>query len=327
MDHVPGTDISLTVPYAAEGPGPSFNTLGTVEDQEVVEISGAKSYPTTGQLNMTTVAVRTRMTLAQAIQRWLLSDDTLVPIEQIIPPELSPEQVDQVNKMSFSVSEAQAIAAALTYLDRPVVVEATGVLDNSAAQGKFSAGDRILAIDGRPVNQPTAVREAVLEHRPGDTVTVRVSRDKSERDVEVKLGESPQDSSQPMLGVLMTVAAEDGMEVDFNLQDIGGPSAGMIFALAVIDKFTPEELTGGHFVAGTGSISEDGSVGEIGGIPHKARSAHDLGAELFLAPAGNCAELGGQDYPGMTVARVSTLADAVTEMDNFAHGRPVNTCQ
>ena len=327
LDHVPGTDHSLTVPYVAEGPGPSFDTLGEVDGQEVIELGGVEEEDTGGQLNMTTVAVRSQLTLAQALGRWLFSDDTLVPAEQVFPSDMTREEIDRSNQVAFSSSEAAATTAALTHLNRPLVVEVAGVLDDTSASGVVEEGDRLLAVDGRKVERPGAVRDAVLEHKPGDEVTLKLSRGGEEREEKVTLGESPEDPERPLLGVLMGAASADGIEVDYNLQDIGGPSAGMIFSLAVIDKLTPGALTGGHFVAGTGTIDEDGSVGEIGGIEHKVRAARDLGAELFLAPAGNCSALAGQDTGDMTVAKVSNLDDAIDTMDDFAAGREVTTCE
>ena len=113
----------------------------------------------------------------------------------------------------------------------------------------------------------------------------------------------------------------------YNLNDVGGPSAGMIFALAVIDKLSPGELTHGRTVAGTGTINEEGQVGPIGGISHKLAGARDAGVELFLAPAGNCAEVNRVDSGEMVVAKVATLDDAVKALDDFAAGHDVLTCK
>lgn len=327
IDHVPGTDISLTVPYAAEGPGPMFDTLGEVEGDEVIEVTGAETFPTTGQLNMTTVAVRSRLTLPQAMARWLFTDDTLVPIEQVFPPNLSPEEVERANQLAFSSSEAAAAVAALNYLDKPLQVEVAGLVDDAPAEGLVEEGDRVLQLDGDPLERPSAVRDRVLEHEPGDEVSLTLLRGEEEKEVRVTLGENPMEKGQAQLGVLMSAVSADGVEIGFHLQDVGGPSAGMIFTLAAIDKMTQEDLTDGRFVAGTGSIDEDGSVGEIGGIVHKVRAARDKGAELFLAPAGNCRELTGEDTSEMTVARVGTIDDAVHEIQAFSSGQAVTTCE
>ena len=116
------------------------------------------------------------------------------------------------------------------------------------------------------------------------------------------------------------------MNVTYNLQDVGGPSAGMMFSLAVIDKLTEDDLTEGHFVAGTGTISEDGTVGPIGGIEHKVEASQEAGAELFLAPAANCEAATSRDHGDMVIASVETLDDAIHAIEDFASGAEVKTC-
>jgi Lon-like protease len=328
MGRIPGTDISLTVPYAAEGPGPMFDTLGAVEGVPVIEIDGAPVDDTAGELRMTTVSVRSNMTLAQALGRWLTTDDTLVPIEQVFPPNLSPEQIEQANKQAFTSSEAAATVAAMNHLGRPVEISVVEVLPDTAAAGRIEAEDVIVAVDGQEVDQPGQVQEIVRAKEPGEPVTLELRRGGEQVSEEIELGANPQNEQMAMLGVLMGSQPTDGVDVNFNLQDIGGPSAGMIFSLAVIDKLSPGELNAGRKVAGTGTIAEDGTVGSIGGIAHKARAAAADGVELFLAPAPNCAEaVGGLDGgSGMVVAKVSTLDEAITAMADFGAGREVETC-
>lgn len=327
MDHVPGTDIPLTVPYAAEGPGPMFDTLGEVEGTPVVEVDGAEVDDTAGELRMTTVSVRSNMTLAQALGRWLTTDDTLVPVEQVFPPGLSPDEVEQLNQQAFTSSEAAATVAAMNHLGRPVEIAVVDVLPDSAASGIIEPEDVIVGVDGSSVDKPGQVQELVRAKEPGDRVTVELQRDGERVSEVIELGASPQDEKTPMLGVLMGSQPTDGVEVDYNLQDIGGPSAGMIFSLAVIDKLSDGELNAGRKVAGTGTIAEDGTVGPIGGIGHKVRAAAADDVELFLAPAANCAEaLSGNGDGDMVIAKVDTLEDAIDAMADFGAGRDVASC-
>lgn len=326
LDHIPGTDISLTVPYAAQGPGPMFNTLGEVEGVPVVEIEGADSDATEGNLNMTTVSVRTNMTLVQALTRWITTDDTIVPLEQIMPPNTNHEEMKQRNQEAFVASESAATIAAMNYLGRPTTVVVHEVMEDSAANGVLQAADIIQRVGGKDVSQPREVQRLVREHAPGDRLTVDVLRDGAPHTEEITLGANPEDAKVPMLGILMTSAPADGVQVTYNLNDVGGPSAGMVFSLAVIDKLSPGLLNGGKFVAGTGTIDESGEVGPIGGISHKIAGARDAGAELFLAPEGNCADVMRTDSGDMQVAAVKTLDDAVKAMDAFAHGQPVRSC-
>lgn len=327
IDHIPGTDIALTVPYAAEGPGPTVDTLGEVDGTQVVDVHAPHTYATTGQLNMTTVSVRTRMTMAQALGRWLLTDDTIVPIDTVIPQGQTDEQINELNQQAFTQSESAATVAAMDYLDIPVKIVVAQVLENSAAAGAIEAEDVITAIDGEEVSEPGQVQERIQGKKPGDAITLSVLRKGKPLHKEIVLGENPHAKGQALLGVSMTSEPKEDISVEYNLQDVGGPSAGMMFTLAVIDKLTEENLTGGAFVAGTGTIEEDGEVGPIGGIMHKVQAAKDAGAELFLAPADNCAEAVRRDTGDMVVAKVSTLEDAIEAMDAFAAGGEVETCK
>lgn len=326
FDHIPGTDISLAVPYAAQGPGPMFDTLGEVAGEPVVRIDGAETDDTSGTLNMTTVSVRTNMTLPQVIGRWLGSEDTIVPVEQVLPPDVSPDQMREVNKQAFVASEAAATVAAMNYLGRPTAVVVHDVVDGAAAAGLLEPEDVLLAVGGTEVTEPGEVQDLVRAKRPGDTIAIDYLRGEEPGTAEITLGADPHDETRALMGILMSSKPADGVSVTYNLQEIGGPSAGMIFALAVIDKLSPGELTGGRTVAGTGTISEDGTVGPIGGISHKIAGARDSGVELFLAPGGNCDEAARVDAGEMTVAAVDSLDEAIEAMDAFAAGRDVAAC-
>lgn len=325
MDHVPFTDISLAVPYAAEGPGPMFDTLGQIDGEQVVDIAGAETDDTSGQLNMTTVSVRTNMSLAQAATRWLSTDDTIVPIEQVIPPNVSEEDVQQSNEAAFLSSESSATIAAMRHLGRDVHIVVADTVEGSPAEGTLREGDVITRVDGHDVDQPGQIQELVRAKSPGEEIELTVLRGQESTDVTVTLGPSDEDPQQAQVGILMTSEPEGDVEVNYNLQDVGGPSAGMMFSLAVIDKLSPGELNGGHVVAGTGTIAESGEVGPIGGIEHKIDAARADGVELFLAPADNCAEVRG-DHGDLVIAAVDTLDDAITAMSDFAAGRDVRTC-
>ena len=170
------------------------------------------------------------------------------------------------------------------------------------------------------------VQDAVRAHAPGDELTVEISHGDETKEVRITLGENPHEKGEPMMGILMTSEPAGDVTVNYNLNDVGGPSAGMIFSLAVIDKLSPGQLNHGKFVAGTGTIAESGEVGPIGGITHKIRGSRDEGAELFLAPKGNCDAVKQADAGDMTVAAVSTLQEAVDAMEAFAAGRDVPTC-
>ena len=177
---------------------------------------------------------------------------------------------------------------------------------------------------------PVEVVHAVRDHKPGDTLNVGFTRDGQQRDVNIKLESNPQDPDVAWLGVLLSPKTLDNISVDYNLENIGGPSAGMMFALAVVDKLTAEEITGGKYIAGTGTIEADGSVGPIGGITHKMKTVSEDGAEVFLAPADNCDEVAHaskKDKGDMAIIKVNTLKDAVDGLKAYNEGKPYATCE
>lgn len=319
---VPFTSIPLTVPYAAEGPGPTFNTLGEFEGRDIIDIEGADVDEVSGNLNMTTVSVRTQMTLAQAMSRWLFSDDTLVPIEEIFPPNMTEEEITEHNRMSFADSESSATLAAYKHLGRPTVVEVAEVLPEGPAKEFITAGDRITTLDGMEVSSPAQFREKIAAKKPGDTVTIGFDGGAQRS---IALGENPH-TGTAFLGILMTSVPADETKINYNLKDIGGPSAGLIFSLAVVDKLSPGEITGGKFIAGTGSIDENGDVGPIGGITHKIKAASEAGAEVFLTPAANCAEAKTAKVDGITLLKVTTLDDAISSIAAYNSGGQYPTC-
>ncbi|MBC2682071.1 YlbL family protein [Corynebacterium anserum] len=333
LPRIPGTDIDLTVPYAAQGKGPTFNTLGDFEGRPVVEITGADEDKTTGHLNMTTVSVRTNMTLAQALGRWLFTDDTLVPIEQVFPPGQSEDEVQEKNAAAFSTSESNATLSAMNYLKRPVEPMVMDVSDKSAAQGTIHINDVVKKVDDVDVKLPSDLAREVQKHKPGDTVALTIERQKRIEKIDVELQNKPEalrkrgeSGDIAFLGVTTVAQPADGLRVNYNLTNIGGPSAGLMFSLAVVDKLSPGELTGGQFIAGTGTIDADGKVGPIGGITHKIRAAQDAGAKVFLVPADNCSEALSAERNGMDLIKVDSLEDAIGDLKNYTSGKDFDTC-
>jgi len=316
---------TLRVPLVALGPGPTYDTLGQADDRPVVAVNGLMTYPTSGQLNMTTVSVSDRLTMFRALGLWAAGDSRIVPREDIYPPDKTDQEVEQEIRKSFVTSEVNAEVAALGYLHRPIKVMIGGVGDKSPAVGLLSPGDQLLAIDGRPIESVSAVYEALRETRPGQQVTIRVLRAGAPREVAVTLGSRP-DGPQGFLDVTPSGELLNPDEIMIGLTDVGGPSAGLIFALAVVDKLTPGELTGGRFVAGTGEISQAGDVGPIGGIPFKMMAARAAGATVFLVPAKNCEEAMSNAPEGLQLVKVGTLGEAVSGLDAVRDGRPPPAC-
>ncbi|GAA1843405.1 PDZ domain-containing protein [Pseudonocardia ailaonensis] len=321
---VVGVGTIVRVPFVALGPGPTEDTLGVVKGTQVVAVDGLPTYPTSGHLNMTTVSVSDGLTGLQALGFWLAPDRAVVPRDTVYPPGLSNDQVDQQNAAEFSASETNAALAALQQLRLPTRATVADIVPGSAAEGHLQAGDDIVAVRGTPVSTPQQVSDALNGTTPGQTVVVTYRRAGVQADVSIVLGAS-QDQKKGMLGIQPGVEPITG-DITISLGDIGGPSAGLMFALAVVDKLTPGELNGGKFVAGTGTIDASGTVGPIGGIPFKMRAAHDAGAVTFLVPDANCTEAAANAPDGLRLVRVTTLSSAVSALDTLNAGGSPPSC-
>ncbi|QCH25052.1 PDZ domain-containing protein [Mycobacteroides salmoniphilum] len=310
----------ITVPFVSLGPGPTFNTLGQVEGKEVVDIKGTKVDPVSGHLNMTTVSQRDGLTLADALRLWASGSEQLVPRDVVYPPNRSKDQVDKENDLEFKKSEESAEFAALGYLKYPTAVTVLTISEDGPSKGKLQENDAITAVNGRPVATLEEFTGLLKATKPGDEVTLDYKRKNAPSGtVKITLGKNA-DRDYGFLGVGVVQAPWAPFTIDFNLANIGGPSAGLMFSLAVIDKLTPDELDGGKFVAGTGTIDAEGKVGPIGGITHKMQAAKDAGATVFLVPAANCAEAKTDGGQGLTLVKVGTLTEAVDGLNALNRG-------
>jgi PDZ domain-containing protein len=329
----------IPVPYVMTSPGPVFNTIGEVNEIELISISGTETYPTEGELDMTTVSEyggpQEGLDMFQAIWGWIDPDRRVVPRESVYPEGETEEENTARNVEAFSTSQSYAIAAAMDYLDQPikeqVIVTSVGL--DTPAQDKLRAGDEILTVDGVQMTTPEQVVEAVRSKPIGTDLNFSVMRGDTKLDVVVTSGTRPDDreteqneSTIPYIGIGIDINYSAEFEIKFGVTGVGGPSAGTLFAIGIIDKLTPGALTQGKIIAGTGTIDPDGNVGEIGGIRQKLIGARDAGAVLFLAPEGNCDEVIGHIPDGLTVAAIETLEDAMDEIEAFNAGATVTPC-
>ncbi|MEW1601345.1 PDZ domain-containing protein [Streptomyces sp. NPDC093808] len=331
--------VFVPVPYAEMSPGPTVNTLGEHEGEPVLQIAGRKTYPADGNLNMTTVRVTSadyRMNLVEAVYGWLAHDTKVVPHDTLYPDGKTEEESTQENAEEFSQSQESAKVAALKELGIPVkswVIVSTVVKD-APAEGKLHAGDVIKAVDGKAVKEPSDVAELVTEHAPGEDVVFTVVPAKEQaaaekekrtavRTEQVTVTTRASDDAGEERAVVGISAGTDHtfpFAIDIKLADVGGPSAGLMFALGIYDKLTPGALTGGAFVAGTGTIDDEGKVGPIGGIEMKTVGARDKGAEYFLTPADNCAAAAKDTPDGLTLVKVGTMDDALDALKDIRAG-------
>ncbi|WP_282694226.1 PDZ domain-containing protein [Streptomyces sp. CC208A] len=333
--------VLIPVPYSEMSPGPTVNTLGEARGEPVLRISGRKSYPTDGHLNMTTVRVTSadyKMNIVEAVYGWLTHDNVVVPHDTLYPDGKTEEESSQENAEEFSQSQESAKVAALDQLGIPFTtrVVVASVVKGSPAEGTLHAGDVIRAVDGVKVVKPADVAAQVTKREPGEKVEFTIVPAKEAAAAE----KAHKEATVTRKVVVTTVKSEEGdraivgiqagtdhvfpFTIDIELADVGGPSAGLMFALGIVDKLTPESLTGGKFIAGTGTIDDEGKVGPIGGIQMKLVGARNAGATHFLTPAENCAAAAADTPDGLTLIKVDTIDDATASLEKLRKGDTAN---
>ncbi|WP_288873218.1 PDZ domain-containing protein [uncultured Microbacterium sp.] len=331
----------LPSPYVIQRPGPVYDTLGTATDEDgeevpLISVEGAETFETAGTLDLTTVQVvgnreRTPSWFELALA-WMDSSRAVVPLDSVFPEGVTTEQRDERNATLMIDSQHEATAAALNELgyDTGAQVVVVDAVEGTPADGILQADDVITGIGGTPVTSATQLREAIQES-DGQPVQLTVQRDGEEKTVEVTPEKSTEGGTTTwLIGVTLRTDYDFEIDVTIQLDNVGGPSAGMMFALGIIDTLTPGELNGGENVAGTGTIDAGGTVGPIGGIRQKLYGARDAGAEYFLAPASNCDEVVGHVPDGLQVIRTATLDESLEALEVIADGGDVDalpTCE
>ncbi len=321
--------LTMPVPYVVLTPGPTLDTLGTDgAGHQIIVIEGKTPNRTTGHLNLTTVSiVSNSLTAFDALKAWLKSDEVVVPRSSIFPPGQSTQQTNQQNTQDFVTSQDDATAAALCELHYPRGFGVLKVNTDGASHGVLEPGDFIKTLDGKSADTSKKLTAVLAAETPGKTVPVSVVRDAKPASLSVTLGKPIQGRTGGSLGITIADGCLAPFTVDLGLgNEIGGPSAGLMFALGIIDKVGTEDLTGGKFIAGTGTIDPQGKVGPIGGIQLKMIAARNKGASVFLAPAGNCDDVRKATPHGLQVVKVSTLHDAVQDLLDIQQGKSVPGC-
>lgn len=331
---------TVKIPYVALGPGSTINTVGTYDGTPIFTFSGTgipaavdEPEPAGSHLNMTTVSVTDGMTLFGALGLWATGNFTLVPREEQFPPDQTVEQVQAKNAKDFQDSQSASEVAALRYLGYPEVLYVGTIPEGSPSADELDPQDRIVAVNDQPVTTIDTLRAILATTVPGDVAKVTVQRtapDGTTADVDAKvtLAANAESGSQGFLGISAVQRPVAPFTVANALADsgIGGPSAGLMFTLGLLDRLTAGDLASGHFIAGTGTIDETGVVGPIGGIVLKLIAARDAGATVFLVPDQNCAEALTRVPAGLTLVKVASLSDAMTALDEVRDGRPTTGC-
>ena len=326
--------VFVPVPYVILSPGPTLNTLGRgPSGRSLIQITGHPVYPTAGHLNLVTVSFQggpsNSLNVFAALRAWLTPHEAVVPQEELFIPGQTQQQVVQQDTQQMTSSQQTATAAALCVLGiKFQVVDTVAVVAKGLpADGVLRRGDVITAVDGKPVTCKASAASLIRARSPGDPVTLTIARTVGGHRVIRRFHlKTASVQGTPVVGLRVAESYVFPFNVRIRVGDIGGPSAGLMFALGIVDKLTPGNLTSGRFVAGTGEISADGSVGAIGGIQQKMAGARQAGATLFLTPAANCPDTAGAVPAGMRLVKVRNLAGAVSALHALAVGRSVPSC-
>jgi PDZ domain-containing protein len=324
--------MTLPVPYVILTPGPTYNTLGTVQQNnqnvQIIGITGRTPNKTTGNLNLTTVSFTSdKLTVFDALSAWLQGDEVVVPRSSLFPPGETTDQVTQQNTADFTQSQDDAVAAAGCELGFTPKFGVISVLGNGASRGKLKPQDLINTIDAKPADSQQKLLSLLSGEKPGTTVSVGITRAGKPQNVSITLGAPLQGRKGASIGIQPGSVCQLPFNVDLGLgNQIGGPSAGLMFALGIMDKVGHTDLTKGRFIAGTGTIDPTGKVGAIGGIQLKMIAARRAGASIFLAPSGNCDDVRGAIPAGLQVVRVDTLHAAVQDLLATEKGQSVPHC-
>ncbi|HEU4568060.1 MAG TPA: PDZ domain-containing protein [Marmoricola sp.] len=312
--------------YVVFSPGPTINVLGDFDGKPILRVQGHRVYRDKGALRMVTVSPTgpdDNVNLVAVIRAWLDPARAVYPHDAVYQPSDTQKSVQQQSSQEMVSSQDAAIANALRALHIPFgnAVRVAGVDKGGPSAGKLKDGDQILAVDGQRVHTTTQVIDAISPRRPGTLVHVQVRRGNHDKTVSITTTHSTQDKGKSAIRVLVAPSYAFPFDVGIHISpNIGGPSAGLMFSLSIYDILTPGSLTHGKVVAGTGEISPQGVVGEIGGIQQKIVGAQDDGARLFLVPAKNCAEALGAPYDPerIRLVKVTRFRDALADVKAWA---------
>lgn len=327
-----GVLSAVPAPYVIEQPGPVFNVLGTTEgddgDVPLIEVHDAQTYDTAGTLDMLTVQLvgnpQRSPGWLDIVSAWFDPSRAVVPMDLYFPPGVTTEQRDEQNATLMVDSQQDSVAAALRELgyEVPEHIAVAQIAEGGPAQGVLQLDDEIVSVNGTAVAGLESLRDAISSNGTDAPASIDIVRGGAAKTVQITptTATATDGTSSTVIGIGTKVTYDLPVDITIQLDNVGGPSAGMMFALGMIDLLTPGELNGGEDVAGTGTIDADGNVGAIGGIRQKLFGAKDAGAEWFLAPASNCDEVVGHVPDGLTVFAVKTLDDSLAALEAIADG-------
>ncbi|MFZ6003954.1 MAG: PDZ domain-containing protein [Actinomycetota bacterium] len=308
------------IPYVALRPG----SVRPVTEQVLVE--GAASFPPDESIAYTTVSIG-GITLLEAVAAWLDDDVDVLP-EDRVRGGRSAEENRRYNAQLMDTSKLVAITVALEHLGYEVPIRTTGavvreIVPGTPAEAVLQPDDVIVAVDGEVVDELGEIGALLQPGGPGaqhELIVERPPAGPSVKQLTINTVAAEDDPARAVIGI----APEDRIaEFDFPIQvtidsgNVGGPSAGLAFTLAILDVLTAGELTGGHRVAVTGTIALDGTVGPVGGAAQKAITVRNAGYEVFLVPSDELEDVRAAVGDGLRVLAVDTLAEALDALDSL----------
>ena len=303
----------VELPLFVEAPGRARSVL------PLIDVDGTSTYESEGRLLLTTVNVG-RLNAFETLAAWIDPEAEVIPEHVVIPPGQTDQEYERASRSQMDQSKIAAVAVALELLtDYPdehgpgVIVQ--DVLGGAPAEGRLFPGDLITHVNGSPVADVGQLRDAIGAAEDGRPVTLRVRPIEGGATSAVEVRPTRVEGvDRPVIGI--ATVANFPYEVDIQSGAIGGPSAGLMWALGVIETLTPEDLTGGRVIAGTGTVDLEGRVGRIGGVRQKVVGAEEAGAEMFLLPRGDMPDARGAGE-GIELVPVDTVEQAL----RFLEGR------
>lgn len=331
-------------PVVINYPGPTFDVLGKDSKQTpLIEVKGAKTYPdNNGQLRMTTVSSLGGP--GSMVSGWDLivavfsPNTTILPEDMVYPRNVSSKDIKKLGVQQMDQSQLSAEAVALETLgyDVNITWSVAEIAKGSPAAGILRKKDVVQTIS-RPGQTPVSVHTVedlrkFLKGVPGgDTVELGIIRNGAAQTVSMKTAPvklaKGKTGKGSQLSIYLASDVDVPLDITFHLKDVGGPSAGTMFALGIVEQLTPEHLTGKSVIAGTGTIDLAGKVGPISGIEQKMAGAKADGAKFFLAPAENCNEVVGNIPKGLRVAKIATFSEALDTVQKIRDGKTSNLPQ
>ena len=322
------------VPYVAFAPGRTTDLLPRDGVEAPITVTGITSHASRGRLLMTTAAV-TRpddtLSLLEALFAYWSADREVFPRDSVYPVGADPTPIRQDEVQAMDTSKADAAVSGLREADvsvtqMPMVVT---VATQGPAFDKVQPGDFVVGVDGKAVSTAQDIRDAIARHTIGEAVILEVQRDGKRYPVTIETAASKTQSGVPVIGVTFGIGFVYAPKVSINVDPtIGGPSAGLMFALTVYEIVSADDLTAGRVIAGTGDIDGLGEVHPVGGAHEKLAAARRDGANIFLVPAENCADLGAipSDVRVVPVASINEAVTSLEALRNPADAEKVKVC-